>query len=390
MISLVDFLSPVDAEKIKPVNGFTPSQLGYITDIYSVNFPSLRGVDIALIGVEDDRNAIHNEGCAKAPDEVRKQLYQLHEGSFKLRMIDLGNIKAGASVRDTYIALKTVVEELIRNKIVPVIIGGGQDLTYAQYLAYENLEQKVDLVVVDSHFDLNPEVESEATSSSYLHNIILHEPGYLFNYSNIGFQTYFVSQESIRLMQKLYFDVHRLGEMSGKISEAEPVIRNADLLSFDISAIRKSDAPGNANANPNGFYGEDACQIARYAGMNDKLTSIGLYEMNPKYDEHHQTAMLLSQMIWCFIEGYYSRKNDRPLTSKSDFVKYRATFKDSDHEVIFYKSKKTERWWMQIPYPNTKTKNERFHLVPCSYADYQTACGGEMPDRWWKNFQKLI
>ena len=51
--------------------------------------------------------------------------------------------------------LKLVVSELVKLNIIPIIIGGGQDLTYAQYLAYENLEQKVDLVVVDSKFDLD-------------------------------------------------------------------------------------------------------------------------------------------------------------------------------------------------------------------------------------------
>ena len=99
-------------------------------------------------------------------------------------------------------------------------------------------------------------------------------------------------------MDKLYFDVHRLGAFSGKINLVEPVIRNANMVSFDLSAIRSSDACGNANASPNGFYGDEACQICRYAGMNDKLSSIGFYEYNPSLDAHEQTAMLLAQMVW--------------------------------------------------------------------------------------------
>ena len=102
----------------------------------------------------------------------------------------------------------------------------------------------------------------ETTSASYLNKIFLHEPNYLFNYSNLGYQTYFTSQESLRVMEKLYFDVHRLGELSGQVAVTEPIIRNASMISFDIGAIRSSDAVGNANATPNGFYGEEACQIA--------------------------------------------------------------------------------------------------------------------------------
>ncbi|OYY04378.1 MAG: hypothetical protein B7Y76_02535 [Sphingobacteriia bacterium 35-40-5] len=150
------------------------------------------------------------------------------------------------------------------------------------------------------------------------------------------------------------------------------------------------DAAGNANATPNGFYGENACQIARYAGMNDKLSSIGFYEYNPAYDLNGQTAMLLAQMVWYFVDGFYNRKKEFPLLPKSQYITYRAGLKDGSHELIFVKSKKSDRWWMQVPYPAGKSKNERHHLVPCRYEDYQTANSGEMPDLWWRTYQKLI
>jgi hypothetical protein len=191
-------------------------------------------------------------------------------------------------------------------------------------------------------------------------------------------------------MDKLYFDVHRLGDFRNNISIAEPIIRNANMLSFDISAIRSADAEGNANASPNGFYGEDACQIARYAGMNDKLSSIGFYEYNPEYDPRGQTAMLLSQMVWYFIDGFYNRKKELPMLPKSQYITYRTSLKDGTHELVFVKSKKTDRWWMQVPYPTGGSKNERHHLVPCRYEDYQLANSGEMPDLWLRTYQKLI
>ena len=168
-------------------------------------------------------------------------------------------------------------------------------------------------------------------------------------------------------------------------------MRNADLLSFDVSAIRYSDAPGNGNAGPNGFYGEEACQIVRYAGISDKLTSIGFYEMNPKLDRQGQTAHLVSQMIWYFIDGYYNRAHDFPFTNEEDYLKYRVTITDHKEEIVFFKSKKTDRWWMEIPLPaEQKIKYERHYLVPCSYKDYQEACNNDIPDRWWMVYQKLM
>ena len=393
-MSLADFFTPIDAEKIIPKNGYYTSQLGSKIEYFSVDFPDLeQKSDIAIIGVQEDRNAINNSGCSLGPDYVREKLYQLNEGNYNTKIIDLGNIRQGAAVTDTYIALKTVVNELVKKDIIPVIIGGGQDLTYAQYLAYESLEQKVDLVIIDPRFDLDDDDKGmetiETTSTSYLNKIFLHDPNYLFNYSNLGYQTYYTSQDSLRVMDKLYFDTHRLGEITGNVAVAEPIIRNASMVSFDVGAIRSSDAAGNANANPNGFWGNEACQLARYAGINDKLSSIGFYEFNPAYDSNGQTAMLLAQMIWYFIDGVYGRKKDFPLHPKSQYLIYKTSLKHDDQELVFVKSKKTDRWWMQVPYPSRGSKNERFHLVPCRYDDYKTAVSGEMPDLWWRTFQKL-
>ena len=393
-MSLSDFISPVDFKALTPGDGCYTSLLGSKIEIYHSDFPDLDNgnFDIALLGVLEDRNAVNNTGAALAPDVFRQKFYGLNEGNYSTRIVDLGNIKAGHTVSDTYVALKLVVAELVKRNILPVMIGGGQDLTYPQFMAYEELEQKVDLLVVDSHFDLDENMEGtiETTSISYLNKIFLHEPNFLFNFSNIGYQTYFVNQESLKVMDKLYFDVHRLGDFSNRVNIAEPIIRNANMISFDISAIRSSDAAGNANSTPNGFYGEDACQICRYAGMNDKLSSIGFYEFNPTFDQNGQTALLLAQMVWYFIDGFYNRKKEFPMLPKSRYITYRANLKDGSHELVFVKSKKSDRWWMQVPYPTGLSKNERHHLVPCRYEDYQTANSGEMPDLWWRTYQKLI
>lgn len=393
-MSLADFFSPLDLAKLSPADGFYTSQLGSLLEINTGTFPDLESelYDVAIFGVLDDRQAINNQGCALAPDYIRERFYQLNQGNYTTRIADLGNIKAGESVSDTYVAVKMVVAELVKKNIIPVILGGGQDITYAQYMAYEELEQKVDLLVIDSHFDLDesPEDTIETTSAAYLHKIFVHQPNYLFNFSNLGYQTYFVNQDSINALEKLYFDAHRLGEFSGNMQASEPLIRNASLISFDISAIRSSDAGANANASPNGFYGEEACQICRYAGMNDKLTSIGFYEFNPAFDQNGQSALLLAQMLWYFVDGVYNRKKDIPLQPKSQYLIYKTSLKADAHELIFVKSKKTDRWWMQVPYPTGNSKNERYHLVPCTYDDYQLAVNGEMPDLWWRTQQKLI
>ncbi|HTX87717.1 MAG TPA: formimidoylglutamase [Bacteroidales bacterium] len=392
-MELSSFFEPVDLMDFQYA-GDTEGHLkigDLVTTFLNPNdFPDYTGADVVILGVREDRNAIGNEGCSDAPDFIRRYLYNLYPGTFRLKIADLGNIRQGHAVSDTYFALSTVVAEMLNLNILPIILGGSQDLTFANYQAYQNLGQIINIVSIDRMFDLGKS-ENELDSQSYLSRIILHQPNYLFNYANVGYQTYFTDQDALKLMKNLMFDVYRLGMIRQNPDEAEPVIRNADMISFDISAVRWSEAPGNGNATPNGFYGEEACQLIRYAGLSDKLTSIGFYEMNPKLDKNGQTAHLVAQMIWYFLEGFASRPKDFPFRNEEDYLKYRVNIRDHKDELVFYKSKKTDRWWIEIPLqPEQRIRYQRHYLVPCSYQDYQIACGNDIPDRWWMMYQKLM
>lgn len=386
------YFEPIDSLFFDFDQQTSGQQLGGLMRSYleKDGFPDLEGVDIAIFGVNEDRKCHENPGCSKGADHIRTQLYQLFGGDYTPRIADLGNIKQGHEVTDTYYAVTNVVAHLIENHIIPVILGGSQDLTYANYRAYESLGQVINILAIDPMFDLGT-TDQELSSRSYLNKIILHQPNFLFNYTNIGYQTYFVDPASINLMKNLYFDVYRLGSIRDNLEETEPLTRNADMLTFDIASVRHSDAPGSLQANPNGFYGEELCQIMRYAGMSDKLTSLGLYEYNPECDSHNQTAKLIAQMIWYFIEGFYNRKDDHPYKDKTEYVKYTVSIKDHKDQLIFYKSKKSDRWWMDVPVKNNfQNIYERHHLVPCSYNDYEVACRDDIPDRWWQAYQKLM
>lgn len=352
------------------------------------NFPDLDGVQIAIVGAGEARNSNGNDGCATAPDKVRESLYVLSYIP-NLIVADIGNIIPGNTAKDTYSALEFVCAELLNKKIVPVVIGGSQDLTYSMYTAYQRLQQTVNIVCADSKIDMG-EIQSEISSATYISKILQYQPSLLFNYSHIGYQSHFVNPEEVETIKKMYFDAYRLGQIQTNIEEAEPIVRNADILSFDIAAIRRSDAPGTLLSTPNGLYGEEACQVFRYAGMSDKLSSIGIFEINPLFDNREQTTGLAAQMIWYFFDGFANRKSDFPGNELKDYLKYRVTMKSADHEIVFYKSLKTNRWWMEVPYRiGVKSKYERHHMVPCSYEDYQLACTAEMPDRWWQAYQKL-
>lgn len=380
------FLQPVKDATIAHIALLPNLVLGKNVRIHSkhLGVPELEGAHLAIIGVKDGRRAIDNAGTGDNFDVIRKYFYQLYPGNWFSKIIDLGDIGKGETEEDTYYALQELIVMLVKKNIVPVILGGGQDITYANYRAYDKLEQTVNLTVVDTKFDLG-DMDEEISSQSFLSKIVMEKPNNLFNYCNIGYQTYFNSQEEIDLLEKMYFDAYRLGEVASDVKLVEPVFRDTDIVSIDIGSIRRAEAPANNNAVPNGFYGEAICAIARYAGISDRVSSLGIYEYNHKLDEKDQTAQLIAQMIWYFIEGYNFRINEYPFGSKTDYKKYIVPV---DSTVInFYKSNKSDRWWMEVE--NADNKNPRHTLIPCTYQDYLRAGNQVIPERWWKTFRKL-
>ncbi|MBM6499321.1 formimidoylglutamase [Flavobacterium macrobrachii] len=379
-----DFLSPVDNEIIEYVSSLSTQNMGSKVAFHTdKDFPDLDKIKIAIIGVPENR------GDKKAYQEVnldfiRKEFYSLFPGNWQSSIADLGDILPGNSLDDTFFALKRVASKLLKKGIVPIVIGGSQDLIYPLYRAYDDLEQMVNLVSIDSRFDFGKQ-DGSISADSYMSKIIIDEPNNLFNYCNIGYQTYFNSQEEIDLIEKLYFDAYRLGEISSNISLAEPVLRDADLVNIDLTTIKTSDSGNFTNFTPNGFNGKEICSLARYAGISDKVSCFGIFN----HDNTKQESVLIAQIIWYFIEGFNFRSNEYPFGSKEMYSKYIVPLEEE--ELVFYKSNKTERWWIEIPFFSVAhNKLKKNTLLPCSHEEYLVACNQEIPERWWKAQRKNV
>lgn len=376
-------------EEVVDNNEYAQGQLGAVIESNTVDgFPDLVESGIALIFVPDYRNG-NSEGNGEWIPDFRFAFKRQFAGAWNTPIFDLGTIRPGKSVADTCVAVKDVVTELVKKQVFPVVVGGGQDLTYAIYQAYEKLEQTINLMAVDHGLDLG-DPENEISANGWLNKIVLHKPNYLFNFSLFGYQSYLVNPTEVKLLDDLYFDAFRLGEFYTNARMVEPLLRNADILSFDMDAIRSSDYKSNASHLPNGFYGEDACRIMRYAGISDKLTSLGVFNFMPSGSGGRSDLNLLAQMIWYFVEGYNLRKQDYPIGSKTAYLKYRVNIDDFRDEIIFYKSNKSNRWWLEVPYPKVEgVKLQRHLLVPCDYEDYENALNNELPDLWLRTYKKL-
>jgi arginase family enzyme len=373
----------------QPVEETTDFGLGAHTAVHTAgDFPELKEKGVALIYVPEYRNGDHsNQGLSN--DAFRKYFYQLNPAeSWKFPIYDLGTLNPGSAIEDTYFAVRQVVAELVKNNILPIVVGGSQDLTFAMYQGFEELEQMINAMSIDYKLDIG-DPDNEINADGFVNKMLMHRPCYLFNYATLGVQAPFVSKDDLILFEKLYFDMVRLGEYAADFKVAEPHLRNSDLLSVDLNVLRTADFPNNDFIQPNGLFNHELCQIARYAGISDKLSALGFFNLSSK-PGNALAHSSLAQIIWYFIDGYAQRVGDFPVGLKKNYTKFTVFLDELDHELVFYKSDKSARWWMEVPYPPLEgVKFERHHMVPCNKKDYDNALKGDIPNLWWKTYQKL-
>jgi formiminoglutamase len=363
-----DFLEPISLAIVSEDEGYIDGQIGKHILTEETEYFDVNNADVVLVGVVESRGNGRRDKENNAADIIRKQLYKLHYWHADIKIADIGNIKKGATLNDSYAAIKTVLEELYIRKKTVIIIGGSHDVTLAQYLAYKSTNQMLEASCVDAFINLN--TESRNPADIFLMEMFTGEPNLLKHYNHIGFQSYFVHPRMLQTIDKLRFDCYRLGNVLDNIVEMEPVIRNSHMLSFDIAAIKYSDAPTNKNC-PNGLTGIEACTLTRYAGMSENLNSIGFYGYNPSDDVNEITATQIAQMCWYFIDGKHRKNQESALEDRDNFNEYHTAF--AEVETIFLQSKRTNRWWMQMP-------DGKF--IACSHNDYLVAGKNDFPERW--------
>jgi formiminoglutamase len=367
-LHISDFLNPINLSEISQDQGYRDGQIGKVIEVYDEYFPDLYEADLVIVGCEEERGIGRDRREQSAPDTIREQFYQLYSWHNDIKLADAGNIRAGATLGDTYAAMKTVLRELTGIGKTVVVLGGSHDLTLAQYYTYADKKHIIEATCVDALINLD--INSLNRGDNFLMEMLTGEPNYIHHYNHIGFQSYFVHPHMLETMDKLRFDCYRLGSVKDKIDEMEPVIRNSHLFSFDISAIAHAFAPAN-QVSPNGFNGEEACILMRYAGLSHNVNTVGIYGYMPSKDRDQLTARQISHMMWYLIDGKSKGRREAALTDRDFFIEYRTAF--AEVETTFLQSKKTQRWWMQLP-------DNKY--IACSYQDYLLASSNEIPERW--------
>ena len=379
----LESLIPVSEEAILSMVLHPKQALGSSIEIHTkqFGFPEIQGCKIAIIGLEETRNAFFPVSVYQLTD-FRKSFYQLFPGNWNFKICDLGDLPNGETPEDTYLALKEICHYLKQINVVTIVLGGSHDMVFPLYKSYQMNKQLVNIVSLDNQFDFSQE-EELISGRSYMSRIIMDQPNYLLNYSNLGYQSYHIAQEELDLMDKLHFESVRLGTLLDDVRQSEPYFRDADIASFDMKSLSWQ-ATNNTSGNPNGIDARTVCALARYAGISDRLSIFGLFELVPSNVLHQ----LLSQIVWYFIEGFNCRFDEYPVLTSDGFIKYIVAL--SDRELVFHQSEKSNRWWMEITnenYLSNKTKTNA--LLPCTYQDYLEACNDKLPEKWLKATKRI-
>lgn len=381
---MIDFLSPLTQDFNRFVNNLSSNTIGKQIAMYtdSEDMPDLENAVFAIVGVCESRASDDSELTEELNFEpVREAFYGLYPGNWTHKIADIGDIPAGHTREDSMHALRAVVSDLLRKKVIPIILGGPQDMFYGQYRGYNDFERMVNIVNIDNRFDIGNS-DMPLNHRSYIGKIIVDEPFKLFNYTVLGYQSFLNPPEEIVLMDKLLFDAYRLGDVTADISQTEPVFRDADIVTLDVAAINANSMRYKNHNSPNGFDGREICALARYAGISNQVSSFGVYELSNTLDAG--SAMLVAQILWYFIEGVNFRIDDEDFQNELQYITYVVPLEDEKIDLVFLKSKKSERWWIELPFEGTANKYSKQTLLPCTQQDYITACNQEIPEKWLK------
>lgn len=381
-MELSHYFEPVDFGKFRVDQKFGRHTLGYYLERDTLRVPTAGAgeVKVALVGVPHVGEG-QPRGWAQAPAALRRHLYGLSHFGESTGVVDLGDLRAGKGPRDLLFALRDVTDTLTGEGITVVFLGGGQDQSIGICRTFRERPDFV-LSVIDARVDVK--AGREVTGPGNFLTRVLKENPSLFHLQVMGTQAPLVPPAVNRFLDDLTFDLLSLGSLRDDFSAAEPLLRHTTFLSFDLGAVKGSETGSPAGSPPNGLHSEEACRLARYAGLSPALEVFGLFGLNPANDPTGLAQALGAQIIWYFLEAMTQRRREDPRKDKSTFTRYYVEMELHGEPVVFYHHPPTNRWWIEV----FNGENDSW-TIPCNPGDYASAVKQELPAIWWKFARKL-
>ena len=274
--------------------------------------------EIVILGCPQDEGVRRNNGrtgAAEAPDAIRRQFYKLTTFNIRTRIFDTGNVALGDSLEETHANLTEVVEQLLRDGKRVIVLGGGNDISYADGAAM-SAAFGPDMwigVNVDAHLDVRiAEERNSGTPYRQLLDERLLRPELFYE---VGYQTHFASPIYYDYIREL--GVNRISlellrsretpDLELKESIRQKFIGQSSSLNtffgFDMDAVRSADAPGTSAPSPLGLRAGEFIQLVKYAASLANTKIIEFTETNPLFDIDDRTTKLVAIAMHRFCSG---------------------------------------------------------------------------------------
>jgi hypothetical protein len=333
--------------------------------------------DAVVIGLPDNDQGNDFAGA----DCMRNELYKLASLTKSLSILDLGNLKCSNNIGENIETLYKVLQILYPLSVKIVLLGGNAHLQNKVIYNFYKIEQyplnyvDVNSIITWDNFPIDPLAINPVNSVSQNQ----------LNYINLGFQLYYVEKEILEFLHDANFEAYRLGLIRNNVSNFEPIVRDANVLSISLDSVKFSDAPAARFSSPNGLSGDEMCQLAFYGGYSSSLKIFNISDIETASDPRNTTSALASQALWYLFEGFANNTYEDPGLNPENFAKYHIHIDMANQDLAFYFSNLTQRWWMEVSLDSDKRKI----LVSCNASDYELACKQEIPERWWRLFNRL-
>lgn len=287
------------------------------------------GADVVLLGVPEDRGIAKNfgrSGAAEGPDAVRSKFYRLTPGFnpdiMRLDIADAGNLPTeDLSLEEVHQFLKETSEAIIREGALPVVLGGGHDLSFpgiaGMACGLGLAAGDLGVINIDSHLDVRS-TAGGINSGTAFYRCLEEMPEKALkgrNFVEYGVQEPYNSPFAYNWVRDRGVTVMTFRDVAGRPMERFlQALRlagegtKAVAVSIDIDAARQNEAPGASASNPSGLSALDLEKIAYLAGRTERVRYVDIMEMSPPLDEDKRTAALCASVLFWFLKGFCERR----------------------------------------------------------------------------------
>jgi formiminoglutamase len=283
-------------------------------------------ITVGIVGVPVDDGVKRNGGRVGAktgPDAIRTEFYKRtpfvigkEKSPSSVPVFDFGNVKVGKTLEETHETLAEVVRTLVNAGIVPIVLGGGHDIAYPNFVGFSEGKKNVGVINIDTHLDYQKPIPKRNSGTSFRQMLDQHmSPLNAMNLVEIGIQSFANASDHYSELIERGATIFSLRDVRvdgiSKVLELayELATSSTDSLymSFDLDAVHSADAPGVSAPLPTGLTPEEFLTAALFAGKRRKTKLIDIVEMNPKYDIDGRTAKLAALAMMYFLTGIANR-----------------------------------------------------------------------------------